>query len=79
MTTTKIPTNEEKFLHMNILNEENITHYVKERFEEIKNDPNMGDLITFHSNNKYLIMAHNQEKLKTMGNIVANKKKNGSR
>jgi uncharacterized protein YbgA (DUF1722 family) len=54
------------------LSEKDIAQYVKERFEDLKNDPKMSDLVNFHTNNKYLLMAHNQEKLKDLGNIVAN-------
>jgi len=52
-----------------------IKQYVLGRFEEIKQDSSMDDIIKFHSHNKYLLMAHNQEKLKILGNIVANHQK----
>lgn len=54
------------------LSEKDVARYVKERFEDLKEDPKMSDLVNFHTNNKYLLMAHNQEKLKELGNIVAN-------
>ena len=52
-----------------------IKQYVLERFEEIKENSSMDDIIKFHSRNKYLLMAYNQEKLKILGNIVANHQK----
>ena len=52
-----------------------IRQYVLERFEEIKENSSMDEIIKFHSHNKYLLMAHNQEKLKILGNIVANHQK----
>ena len=58
------------------LSEKDIVRYVKERFEDLKKEPIMSDLVNFHTNNKYLLMAHNQEKLKELGNIVANHHKN---
>lgn len=54
------------------LSEKDVIRYVKERFEELKEEPKMSDLVNFHTNNKYLLMAHDQEKLKNLGNIVAN-------
>ena len=58
------------------LSEKDIVQYVKERFEDLKKDSKMSDLVNFHTNNKYLLMAHNQEKLKELGNIVANHNNN---
>jgi len=57
------------------ITQNDIKQYVLERFEEIKQNSSMDDIIKFHSNNKYLLMAHNQEKLKILGNIVANHQK----
>lgn len=63
---------ENVFIKHGPLLEKDIVWYVKERFEDLKEDPKMSDLVNFHTNNKYLLMAHNQEKLKELGNIVAN-------
>ncbi|MBM7551841.1 YbgA family protein [Thalassobacillus pellis] len=41
-------------------------------FREIKNHMEMSALIDFHSRNKYLFMAYNQQLLKEMGQAVAN-------
>lgn len=57
------------------ITEEDIVEYVLERFEDLKRNFSMEDLIKFHSCNKYLLMSHNYEKLKILGNIVANHKK----
>ena len=57
------------------LTEKDITEYVLERFYELKRAPRMQDLVNFHSNNKYLIMAHSQIHLKELGNVVANHEK----
>lgn len=45
------------------------------RFEQMKKENTMKALIDFHSNNKYLLMAYNQSKLKELGKIVGNKEK----
>lgn len=65
----------QKLLEMPSLSEQDVFGYVMERFSELKDEPSMEDLVTFHSNNKYLLMAHSQSKLKTLGNLVANHKK----
>lgn len=57
------------------ITQNDIKQYVLERFEEIKQGSSMEAIIKFHSHNKYLLMAHNQEKLKILGNIVANHQK----
>lgn len=45
-------------------------------FKKIKASPSPAqDLVTFHTINKYLIMAYNQAALKRMGKIVANHEK----
>ena len=62
-----------------IITENDITEYVLERFQDVKLNPSMNEIIRFHSNNKYLFMAHNQEKLKILGNIVANHNKKDSK
>lgn len=45
-------------------------------FKKVKASPSIAqDLLTFHTTNKYLIMAYNQAALKRMGKIVANHEK----
>lgn len=65
----------QKLLEMPKLTEQDVFGFVMDRFSELKSEPSMEDLVTFHSNNKYLLMAHSQSKLKTLGNLVANHKK----
>ena len=57
------------------LTESNIKEYVIARFEEVKKSNKIKDLVTFQSMNKHMIMAHSQNELKVMGNIVASNKK----
>ena len=45
------------------------------RFRQIKKEPLMKDLVQFHAENKFLLMAYSQKHLKTMGNTVANRDK----
>jgi uncharacterized protein YbgA (DUF1722 family) len=57
------------------LTEKDIKEYVFERFAEVKESNQIKNLVSFQAMNKHLIMAHNQEKLKILGNIIANNKK----
>lgn len=57
------------------ITEKDVREYVLERFAEVKIKPKMDEIIKFHSSNKYLLMAHNYENLKVLGNILANHKK----
>ncbi len=41
-------------------------------FRQIKDNPTMKDLVNFHSRNKFLFMAHDQNLMKKLGNITAN-------
>ena len=52
-----------------------IHQFVYERFFEAKNQNNLNELLRFHTNNKYLFMAHSPNHLIKLGNLVANKKK----
>lgn len=45
------------------------------KFQDIKDSNSMKDLVKFHSDNKYLLLAYNQSQLKTLGRIVANYEK----
>lgn len=45
------------------------------RFREIKKSKLIRDLIQFHSQNKYLLMAYNQKEMRILGRIVANPNK----
>lgn len=55
--------------------EKNIIDYVIERFEDVKKSKKIKDLVSFQAMNKYMIMAHNQDELKILGNLVASNKK----
>ena len=52
-----------------------IKEYVIARFEEVKKSNKIKDLVSFQAMNKHMIMAHNQNELKILGNIVASNKK----
>jgi uncharacterized protein YbgA (DUF1722 family)/uncharacterized protein YbbK (DUF523 family) len=45
------------------------------RFEKVKNSHSMKDLVKFHSDHKYLLLAYNQNQSKILGKIVANHEK----
>ena len=44
-------------------------------FRKVKSEGSMKDLVRFHTENKYLLMAYNQAELRKLGAIVANKEK----
>ena len=58
-----------------IISEINIKQYVFERFENVEKTNKISNLVKFQAMNKYMIMAHDQEELKKLGNIVASYKK----
>lgn len=55
--------------------EEEIKKYIIERFQDVKKSNKIKNLVSFQSMNKYMIMAHDQNELKVLGNIVASNKK----
>lgn len=57
------------------LTEKDIKKYVMERFTEVKQSNKIKELVSFQTMNKHMIMAHDQNELKTLGNIVASYKK----
>lgn len=57
------------------LTEKDIKDYVIDRFTEVKKSNKIKDLVSFQAMNKHMIMAHNQNELKILGNIVASNKK----
>jgi len=65
----------EYFQNTSKITEKDVREYVLERFADVKIKPTMDEIIKFHSSNKYLLMAHNYENLKVLGNILANHKK----
>lgn len=56
------------------ISEEEIKNYLFTRFNDVKKIQKIKSLVDFHSANKFMIMAHDQEKLKKLGNIVASYK-----
>jgi len=42
------------------------------KFREVKSSKSMKELVQFHTENKLLLMAYNQEKMRILGRIVAN-------
>ena len=50
--------------------------YTHAAFRELKKTPNMGELVRFHSQHKYLFMAYHPNHLNSLGKIVANHQKN---
>lgn len=57
------------------ITEKQIKDYVMERFEDVKNSNKIKNLVSFQAMNKYMIMSHDQNELKILGNIVASNKK----
>jgi uncharacterized protein YbgA (DUF1722 family) len=57
------------------LSEDDIVKYVLYRFENLKQELTKNNFVLVHTNNKFLSMSHNQEKLQVLGNIVTTTKK----
>ena len=57
------------------ISEKQIRDYVIERFEDVKTSKKIKNLVLFQAMNKYMIMSHDQNELKILGNIVASNKK----
>lgn len=57
------------------LTEEKIIEYIFQRFQYVKYSNKIKNLVEFQTMNKYMIMAHDQEKQKKLGSIVSNYKK----
>ena len=57
------------------ISEKDAIKFVLDRFFVVKNSKKIRDLIDFQAMNKYMLMAHNQEELKLLGNVVASHKK----
>ena len=50
--------------------------YTYARFRLVKNSKSLSNLIAFHTQHKFLFMAYNQQQLKRLGQIIANKNQN---
>lgn len=57
------------------VSEKQITDYIMERFEDVKTRNKIKNLVLFQATNKYMIMSHDQNELKILGNIVASNKR----
>ena len=57
------------------ISEELVKDYIIKRFEDVKGTSKIKNLVSFQAMNKYMIMAHDQNELKILGNIVASNKK----
>tara|TARA_B110000438_G_scaffold267343_1_gene282121 strand:+ start:76 stop:603 length:528 start_codon:yes stop_codon:yes gene_type:complete len=57
------------------LSEKEVKQFVNKRFQEVKTNNKIKQLVEFQAMNKYLIMARNQDQLRVLGRIVASNKK----
>ena len=57
------------------VSEKDIIGFVQTRFDEVKKSKKVKELVEFQAMNKYMIMCHDQNELKNLGNIVASNKK----
>jgi len=68
-----------RFSHSNpeevTVSEKDVINFVIGRFSNVKKSKKIGELVEFQAMNKYMLMVHNQEELKTLGNLVASHKK----
>ena len=72
-----LPVEDEERMHVPALRENFIERvFVYKRWREyIKEDGSLGGLVAFHTNHKYLIMAHSQKHYSLLGKMVADAKK----
>ena len=57
------------------LEESDVVEFVLDKFSNVKKSKQIHSLVEFQAMNKYMLMVHNQEELKIMGNLVASYKK----
>lgn len=57
------------------LSQKDIKLFVKGRFQEVKKNNKIKELVGFQAMNKFMIMVHSQEQLQILGRIVASNKK----
>jgi uncharacterized protein YbgA (DUF1722 family) len=57
---------------------EDVRPFILEQFAVIKKSNELKQLVQFHTINKYLFMAHNQDELKILGNLVSNRDQKSS-
>jgi len=67
------------FMHSNVnrapITEEDTIQFALEKFSQVKKSKRVRELVEFQAMNKYMLMVHNQEELKILGNLVASHKK----
>jgi hypothetical protein len=67
------------FTHLNAdqiqVTEKDTVKFVLDRFSQVKKAKRIRELVEFQAMNKYMLMVHNQEELKILGNLVASHKK----
>jgi len=57
------------------VSEKDAIEFVLDRFSQVKKSKRIRELVEFQAMNKYMLMVHNQEELKILGNLVASYKK----
>ena len=57
------------------LSEKDVLEFVLTRFDNVKQENKIKNLVSFQAMNKYMLMAHDQNELKVLGNLVASYKK----
>lgn len=69
----------EDFIHIDAgqmqVTEKDVIKFVLDRFSQVKKSNRIRELVEFQAMNKYMLMVHNQEELKILGNLVASHKK----
>jgi uncharacterized protein YbgA (DUF1722 family) len=55
-----------------LLTNSQISEFILKGFLEIKSSSNINNLVHFHSINKFLLMAHDADGTRMLGNIIAN-------
>jgi len=69
----------QNFIHRNTdrppITEEDTIQFILEKFSQVKKSKRIKELVEFQAMNKYMLMVHNQEELKILGNLVASHKK----
>ena len=69
----------ENFIHIDAgqiqVTEKDAVQFVLDGFSQVKKSNRIRELVDFQAMNKYMLMVHNQEELKILGNLVASHKK----
>ncbi len=77
--TSKSEIVSDDFIHRNAdqkqITEKDTVEFVLAKFSQVKKSKRIRNLVEFQAMNKYMLMSHNQEELKVLGNLVASYKK----